>query len=191
MEDLTVYRVLMKVLSHKVRTPLSVVMNDLSYYDGLLPDEECDRPLRRCREIADLLTYCSLPQGKNLTVEERATIVSEVFSQGKQFSFPCKDGGYLFDTACSEFRTLLVTSFVDDSPSLERRDDLFVIKGVPRSRMREKQGGVFNSLSSLTSHYDIESLSAPLIDLIFKSYLTAVSCAITSQEVMLQLSLEG
>jgi len=189
MEDLKVYRVLMKVLSHKVRTPLSVVMNDLSYYDGLLPDEECDRPLRRCREIADLLSYCSLPQGRQLTVEERASIVSEVFSQEKPLSFPCKDGASLFDTACSECRTLLVTSFVENSPTIARRDNVFVIRGIPRPRVRE--GGPFDSLSALTSDYDIESLSAPLIDLIFKSYGTSIFCATTSDSVLLQLSLEG
>ncbi len=44
-----------RAIAHKVRTPLSVITNDLSYLQTLVPPNECDRSLERSREIANLL----------------------------------------------------------------------------------------------------------------------------------------
>lgn len=44
-----------RVLSHKLRTPLSVIQNDLSYLQSIVPEGECRRSLDKCRQIVDLL----------------------------------------------------------------------------------------------------------------------------------------
>lgn len=41
--------------SHTIRTPLSVINNDLAYFETLVGAAECTRSQRRCREIAELL----------------------------------------------------------------------------------------------------------------------------------------
>lgn len=185
MEDLETHRVLLKVLSHKVRTPLSVVMNDLSYYSSLLPAEECDRPLRRCREIADLLSYCSLPPPKPLTSEEVKKGLLAVLEQGRSYSFPCKDGALLLHTAVSECLTLLELFLENTS----KRDDdgSYTISGTTTSRL--KVPALYSSLSSLTSAQDIESLSAPLVDLVFSDYAVGFSCSATRTDIVATLTL--
>ena len=44
-----------RVLSHKLRGPLSVIQNDLTYLQSLVPQGECTRSLERCRQITNLL----------------------------------------------------------------------------------------------------------------------------------------
>lgn len=48
---------LARSLAHKLRTPLSVVTNDLSTFKMLLENsaEDVDRSMRRCNEISDIL----------------------------------------------------------------------------------------------------------------------------------------
>jgi len=52
---LTLLSAFVRALAHKVRTPLSVITNDLTYLRTLVPPEECERSLERSREIANLL----------------------------------------------------------------------------------------------------------------------------------------
>ncbi len=42
-------------LAHRIRTPLSVISNDLHYFKSLLPSGEVDRSLERAREIDKIL----------------------------------------------------------------------------------------------------------------------------------------
>lgn len=44
-----------RALSHQVRTPLSVISNDLFYLQTLIAPEECQRSLERCKSISDIL----------------------------------------------------------------------------------------------------------------------------------------
>lgn len=48
--------IFLKALSHKVRTPLSIVVNDLSYFKVLLPEGETTRSLDKCKAISKLLS---------------------------------------------------------------------------------------------------------------------------------------
>lgn len=43
-----------KALSHRVRTPLSVVTNDLHYLESLVGAGECERAIRKCHDISSL-----------------------------------------------------------------------------------------------------------------------------------------
>ena len=45
----------LRTLSHELRSPLSVVSNELQYLASRLPAEECARAQRRCQEVSDLL----------------------------------------------------------------------------------------------------------------------------------------
>ncbi len=51
-----------RVLSHKLRTPLSVIQNDLTYIQTLVAEGECRRSLYKCRQIVDLLREISPPR---------------------------------------------------------------------------------------------------------------------------------
>ncbi|MCB0333050.1 MAG: hypothetical protein KDD55_06090 [Bdellovibrionales bacterium] len=50
---------LLRGIAHDVRTPLSVISNDLQYFATQLPKGECDRSLRRCKEISEHLSALS------------------------------------------------------------------------------------------------------------------------------------
>ena len=54
---------LVRALGHQIRTPLSVIQNDLSYLATIAPAEECRRGLDRCRRIADILKAAMLSGG--------------------------------------------------------------------------------------------------------------------------------
>jgi len=68
-------------LCHKIRTPLSVISNDLSFFETLLGSAEIDRSIRRVEEIKSILSDCSQvlkisPRTRTLK-ETLATFVSE------------------------------------------------------------------------------------------------------------------
>lgn len=46
---------LLQALAHKIRTPLSVISNDLNYFATLIDPDECSRSKRRCHEIDQIL----------------------------------------------------------------------------------------------------------------------------------------
>ena len=65
--DFRAYKILAgisRILGHKLRSPLSVVSNDLSYFQTLLPESECDRSLEKCRNISGMLREIVPPQIK-------------------------------------------------------------------------------------------------------------------------------
>ena len=57
-------------LTHRLRTSLSVISNDLSYFKTLLPAEECERSQLRCREVAAALKDISACSSQALKFEE-------------------------------------------------------------------------------------------------------------------------
>lgn len=48
-------------LSHALRTPLSVIANDLEYLSSVAGEQETKRALGRCRQIAEVLTTLTPP----------------------------------------------------------------------------------------------------------------------------------
>lgn len=48
-----------RALSHKIRTPLAVIQNELTYIKTQLPAEECERAIEGCRRIKDVLSAVS------------------------------------------------------------------------------------------------------------------------------------
>lgn len=45
----------LRTLAHDIRTPLSIISNDLSYLSSLVGDSETKRPIDKCRQISELL----------------------------------------------------------------------------------------------------------------------------------------
>lgn len=45
---------MLRVLSHKIRTPLSVISNDLNYFKNLIDPNECERGILKCRQISEV-----------------------------------------------------------------------------------------------------------------------------------------
>lgn len=60
---------LVGALSHKLRTPLSVVQNDLSYLATVFAPEEFVRPIERCKQISQVLGASRVPKIEPLNTE--------------------------------------------------------------------------------------------------------------------------
>lgn len=61
---------LMRGLAHRVRTPLSVVSNELTYLAKVYQTEECRRAMDRCQGISQILKSASLSLDPSVQVEE-------------------------------------------------------------------------------------------------------------------------
>ena len=58
-----------RALAHKLRTPLSVLSNDLSYFKSKLGVEECEASERKCEEIAQILREITSVGGVQLDLK--------------------------------------------------------------------------------------------------------------------------
>ncbi len=72
---------LVRALSHQIRTPLSVISNDLSYFKNLLPEGECQRSLERCKEISNILGAALVDGGRASAAESVSVriFLTEIF----------------------------------------------------------------------------------------------------------------
>ena len=103
-EDLLkLLRAFTQSLAHRVRTPLSVISNDFSYFKSLIDPEECERGLRRVKEISTILDEVSAPFELNLDDEDYVlTSMAQLLSQtgiehsGDDFSISTKTKGLLY-----------------------------------------------------------------------------------------------
>ena len=69
-------------LSHKMRTPLSVISNDLSYFETKIDPSECERSKRRCRELSELLKELSLSNIETQTSLDCQILVETLTTRG-------------------------------------------------------------------------------------------------------------
>lgn len=67
-------------LAHLMRTPLSVISNDLTFQSTVTPSGELERPLKKCRDLADLIRTMEsmLPE----QIDARRIKVSEIIPDG-------------------------------------------------------------------------------------------------------------
>ncbi len=54
MKNLEVSETIRK-MGHEIKTPLSVIVNDLTYLKSILPEGECERAIRNAQEIKDII----------------------------------------------------------------------------------------------------------------------------------------
>lgn len=73
---------LMRAISHQIRTPLSVISNDLVYFKSLIDPAECERGISKCRQISDLFKPFQLLEepGQSFETFELQTLLLEIFA---------------------------------------------------------------------------------------------------------------
>jgi len=55
-----------RALNHSLRTPLSIISNDLFVFRGLLPPDETSRSEQRCKQISNILHELTILGGEDL-----------------------------------------------------------------------------------------------------------------------------
>lgn len=58
-----------KALSHRIRTPLSVISNDLQFLNSQYPHAELDRTIAQCKKITDVLTDCVIEEASREAID--------------------------------------------------------------------------------------------------------------------------
>jgi|GEM_PF-2400837 len=147
----------MRALSHTVRTPLSVVQNDLSYFASVksaLPPEEYTRGIERCRQISELLrTATPLP----LSPPNKC----EVSGHGPSVLAHHDRLVWLI----AELRSLTSESSGTTSEMTVQSKDTVVSLNFGAAGNTSKAHGDWDSLSAFYSEaLGLDKLSAPLLD---------------------------
>ncbi|MCB0309662.1 MAG: hypothetical protein KDD42_00420 [Bdellovibrionales bacterium] len=80
---LSLISVLLNSLAHRLRTPLSVITNELSYLSNIEPQHDLSASQGKCRELAETLKeICSLSEAelhrRELTLEEMVSRIEKV-----------------------------------------------------------------------------------------------------------------
>jgi signal transduction histidine kinase len=147
-----------RVLAHRVRTPLSVILNDLSYLSSQHPPEEFERAVRRCREIAQILE--SIPQQvlspANLALDEASALIIEGGSLSAHHPLE-----WSFRSIGDLFRSIVPECGVVKTPQgISLTPDLPTIREVTLTSLTEFVDNVL--------HRDV--LAAPMIDALLSHY---------------------
>lgn len=186
---------LLSALSHKLRTPLSVIKNDLSYFQSVLPVGECDRSLRKCDEISALLHELALEDVSKKTAQVNLhSIVSAVFGEKvKAQVTQC-----VVTTNQSILRTLLqlLANYFQGqlACSLAAVEVVFVAsKSVIlltfNTTSQANSSNVFNSLTRYVSAENrVESPIVPLIDALVAEINAAISVT-TGEQTKVEIQL--
>ena len=183
----------LKGLAHKLRTPLSVVSNDLSYYKTLLPDEDLSRSISRCREVSDILKLAnSIVSSGNVSRGNVWEVLTEVFGDRDSFrvegqeSLEFEFSKRALEAASRELLLLLESDFVLSGLVLQKTERKLLFQG------ESKQGAEPASAEykRLTDYFCIacgrDSFTAPLIDSVFLRYGIELELSI-SQKLKLEL----
>lgn len=73
-------------LAHEIRSPLSVIQNELAYFEGVLAPIECARVKRSCERIAKLLSEAVIPSPgtrERVSVSELKLLLPEEYWQSQ------------------------------------------------------------------------------------------------------------
>lgn len=169
-------RALVRALGHQIRTPLSVISNELAVYQRLLPNEEVGKLIERCRGISALLQRALVPAP---TVGSRSDIVIGLQRAGALLNdttpIELSCGEEERDWLCRAMRTLFASSGEDwkvnlSSGPLSAR--LACALGHPAAR-KMQHPEVFRSCAELfNGALDLDLLEPPLVDALLE-YLKA------------------
>lgn len=66
-----------KALSHRIRTPLSVISNDLQFLNSQYPHAELDRTIAQCKKITDVLTDCAIEEGSREALDRHLSYLAK------------------------------------------------------------------------------------------------------------------
>jgi hypothetical protein len=176
--SLTLLTALMRSLGHRLRTPLSVISNELSCLSRIVPEGECSRAQRQCQEISTILKSTMSLAGK----ESPARNISgaELFSQ-----LTCLEAELSPEQAVLKFCldpemiqaavVMLRERIIDGeewqaSFEFDRAENLFSLWLENRSAAKDSPalGRQFSLISEfLLFEYDRDSIEAPVCDALF------------------------
>ena len=188
---------LMQTLSHQVRTPLSVISNDLTFFQSIIEPSECERGILRCRQISDYFKPAQLLSNSTAKSEifNMQTLLQEIFGsslEGKSSTMQCQGIQNNLQQAfrwIAELFSVESVRFLGDRRSLKfNLAKPIEIKGVSKNRI--------DSHSNITSISEIyaadagyESILPILIDAVFVSY--SAECRIVAEREFVVVFIEG
>lgn len=186
-DSLDLLSAFLRALSHKIRTPLSVISNDLTYFQTLVPNEDFSRAIGKVQDISEILRSFSQPIGVTLKLQSLSGAAFSQFLQDNDVAFKSDSK---FDSLQIEVDPAglvasirLIQSLVDEgqrTPTAQKnqllwqptqRDSLGVISTKAHIPLIEKYS-LSNGpaeFSDLTTFFfrtlQIDTPTAPLIDL--------------------------
>ncbi len=159
-------------LAHKLRTPLSVISNDLYYFKSLLPTAECDRSIERCRQLSDILSEHTSFGGSELETRRISltTLMGKAFPlcvvEGDDHNITADEARLL--QALDVYRQVLIEYIVPEQSEavVEKSgssiDATFHFRRLPA---KEPLQGEFSSLTEFSVNVlKTDNLAIPLAD---------------------------
>ncbi|NMC62950.1 MAG: hypothetical protein GYA55_07250 [SAR324 cluster bacterium] len=109
----------MLVLNHKLRSPLSIIQNDLSFLETTLNNNECKRSLDKCSLISSILKEAcpSSVDSKSISQIDLKTFLKSIFNAHPFISVKDKDN---FPCFVSTYTELLKLAFLQLASVLKR-----------------------------------------------------------------------
>lgn len=159
---------LCRALTHKLRTPLSTISNELYYLQSLLPPDQCTRAHERVRVIADIVSF-SDQFTRHPLVAEPCTLdelVHEAFGIAPASGATVVAPRALLNLALRALRESLELACEPKFEVSLSNTPCLTLRAIPQPRVHSLLAGqTFTSLTSLLSDsLDIDSLYPPFID---------------------------
>lgn len=171
-----------KALSHKIRTPLSVISNELHYLGTKVSKEEIERANSQCKKISDILSAASLIEG-DLSFERFNT--SELLKSSTS-NFELKGDK---EKLLKVFHLLAQTlgPIAEEKAFLEGKE--IVISYKPSGSNYVDTTISYDTLSALVlENLNIDSIAPPLFDTIILSHGWKISSKIASGKIEITIS---
>jgi len=190
---------LMRSLSHKIRTPLSVISNELQYFQANSQDEGYGRALKCCSQISDILSeVCRVGVGElkiqNFNLQELVSAsfgcALEVDSDSYIILGDSNRLSVAFELLKDELNSILESEI--DRIKLKHVDNIIILSLFLESKsLAAEQLRSFYTLTEFfESLFSYNACNIPLIDLIFMVHgvKTMISMDSTMLEIVLQFS---
>lgn len=162
---------LVRSLSHELRSPLSVLVNDLTYLKSRYPAEHVDRTLAHVDKISELLKKaCKIGDG---TLELQSWSIKEILAAAGFETSKCGEISVLVDLKTTVLALRWLGELLD-SLSNEAKTEVQIAPGILEfcKPISAAGKGQFSSLTSFCSEaLRKDLLIAPLIDAIFEAQL--------------------
>lgn len=200
--SLNIVNSLIRALGHKIRTPLSIVQNELSYLSTILPKGEADRAQTACRGIVGILA--GLSQGIEGEQSKIAILLNEFLKLNEQdFKVNCSPEAaekIIFINSKSFIWALLAlqdsigcfgsASDAAGVPNCDCHNSSikFSWKAKPQTAAKTSNNQSWESFSEyfcLTLHHDFVEL--PVADAIFLSHDCSSEVVQTENSIILNL----
>ena len=186
-----------RALAHKLRTPLSVITNDLSFLQTQLAPGECARSLERSREIAELLRRVCDGNDGVLKVEEcalgellpRSWKVSGVVSRVRVDSVKMIRAFALLDECLATLTRGQIDVGEIGSSSAPSLRLVLAVEDSTRARISSKEFQCFTSLMNECLGRDL--IFPPLVDALLLAHKCGISIGIVDRKLNATITIPG